>query len=372
MPTRDFWIDRLRTVLTVLVLLHHTAITYGASGGWFYYELHPNGSLASTLLTLFCATNQAYFMGFFFLLAGYFTPRSLERKGYMRFLGDRLLRLGVPMAGFIVLLGPLTAALARITDPGFRNTLVYIAQHRIVIVGPLWFAEALLLFSAGYCAWRRWLGTALAEGGQAARPVPGFGWWLASAIGAGAAAVAIRQLVPTGKDVFGLQLGYFSSYVFLFALGAAAWRYDWLRQLRWRQAWPWIAGLALTWPAMPAAIGMARKMMGPNANFSGGLSWPAIVYALWEPFVAWGLIAAWILVFRAHMNGPSRVWEWMGRRAFAVYVIHPPVLVGMSLLLHAWGAPALVKFAATGTLTCTAAWLLADPLVRMPGLRRIL
>ncbi|MDR3740675.1 MAG: acyltransferase family protein [Terracidiphilus sp.] len=371
MPTRDLWIDRLRAVMTALVLLHHTAITYGASGGWFYNELHPSGSPSSILLTMFCATNQAYFMGFFFLLAGYFTPRSLERKGYGRFLCDRAIRLGIPILAFIVLLGPLTAAMVRYNDPGFFQTFAHIAQHGIVIVGPLWFAEALLLFSLGYCAWRRWYGAPLVPSEQTPRPVPGFGWWLASALAVGAAALAIRQIVPTGKNIFGLQLGYFASYVFLFALGTAAWRADWLRALRWQQARPWIVGLALTWPAMPMAILLARKLYGTTANFSGGLTWPAIFYALWEPFVAWGLIAVWILVFRARMNAPSRMWDWLNRRAFAVYVIHPPVLVGTSLLVHSWVAPALLKFAATGTLTCAAAWLLSDPLVRLPGLRRI-
>ena len=82
MAQRDLYIDRLRCVMTALVVLHHTSITYGAAGGWFYHELKPSGAPSSVLLTLFAATNQAYFMGFFFLLAGYFTPRSLERKGY--------------------------------------------------------------------------------------------------------------------------------------------------------------------------------------------------------------------------------------------------------------------------------------------------
>ena len=89
-PPRDLYIDRLRTIMTAFVILHHTAITYGASGSWFYNELHVSGSLPSILLTLFVATNQSYFMGFFFLLAGYFTPGSLERKGYSQFIGDRL------------------------------------------------------------------------------------------------------------------------------------------------------------------------------------------------------------------------------------------------------------------------------------------
>jgi hypothetical protein len=45
--------------------------------------------------------------------------------------------------------------------------------------------------------------------------------------------------------------------------------------------------------------------------------------------------------------------------------------VGIALMLHVWVAPALVKFAVVGTLACIATWLLADPLVRLPGVRRV-
>jgi hypothetical protein len=360
--------------MTALVLLHHTAITYGAIGGWFYYELHPSSSFSSFLLMLFCTTNQAYFMGFFFLLAGYFTPGSLERKGYARFLGDRFLRLGVPLLAFGLLLGPVTAAIVTAAEGrGFWPTIEYLWRHKQFINGPLWFAQALLIFSLAYCGWRRWLGAPLDTAQRAPRAVPSFAWWLASALAVGVGALTIRQFAPTGENYFGLQLGYFSSYIFLFALGIAAWRYDWLRQLHWRNAWPWIVGLALTWTAMPAAILAATALHGAGkSNFSGGFSWTAIFYAFWEPLAAWGLIAAWMLLFRARMNAPSRLWDWLNRRAYAVYIIHPPVLVGVSLLLHPWVAPALVKFAVTGTLTCAAAWLAADPLVRLPGVRRIL
>jgi len=111
---------------------------------------------------------------------------------------------------------------------------------------------------------------------------------------------------------------------------------------------------------------------GPGkSNFAGGLSWNAIFYAFWEAFIAWGLIAAWLLVFRRHMNRPSGIWTWLNRRSYAVYIIHPVVLVGLSLLLCGWGAPALVKFTVAGTLACATSWMLADPLVRAPCLRRI-
>jgi peptidoglycan/LPS O-acetylase OafA/YrhL len=372
-PQRDLYIDRLRTLMTVLVVLHHTAITYGASGGWFYHELNPSPMLSSLLLTLFVATNQAYFMGFFFFLAGYFTPRSLERKGYAWFIGDRFLRLGLPLLAFILILGPATAAMVTASEGrGFWPTIVWIWRHGEIITGPLWFVQALLMFILAYCGWRAALRKPLACTERTPRPVPAWRWWLVSAIAVGAAALTIRQFVPVGKNVIGLQLGYFASYIFLFAVGIAAWRYDWLRQLTWKNVRPWVISLCIAWLGLPIAIVIAvSQHTAHRADFSGGLSWAAIFYAFWDPFVAWGLIGAWLLVFRERMNRPPAFWAWLNRRAYTVYIIHPLLVVGLALLLRPWHAPALVKFAALGSLACIASWFAADPFVRLPGFRRV-
>src|SRR5262245_9401324 len=95
--TRLVFIDNLRVVLTVLVMLHHLAITYGAPGDWYYNEAPVLDMPSSLLFTLFVATNQAFFMGFFFLISGYFIPSPYNRKGARLFLQDRLLRLGIPL-----------------------------------------------------------------------------------------------------------------------------------------------------------------------------------------------------------------------------------------------------------------------------------
>ena len=99
---RNAGFDLLRGYMTVLVLFHHAAITYGAIGGWYYHEVKPAASLQGTLLVLFCTTNQAYFMGLFFLIAGYFTPSAIARKGSRRYLADRALRLGLPLLFSVV------------------------------------------------------------------------------------------------------------------------------------------------------------------------------------------------------------------------------------------------------------------------------
>ena len=124
-PCRNGGIDALRAATTLLVVLHHTAITYGAIGGWFYKETPTDRSVSSMLLVFFCTLNQPWFMGLFFLLAGYFTPAALRAKGPWRYLRDRLVRLGLPLLVLGFVLGPVTIALAH-TALGrpFVNTLL--------------------------------------------------------------------------------------------------------------------------------------------------------------------------------------------------------------------------------------------------------
>ncbi len=102
-PKKIFYIDNLKILLTVLVILHHTFITFGAPGGWYYTQKTTQmGALIP--MTMFVAINQAFFMGFFFFLSAYFIAPSYNRKGAGRFVGDRLLRLGVPLVFYSLVL----------------------------------------------------------------------------------------------------------------------------------------------------------------------------------------------------------------------------------------------------------------------------
>ncbi len=368
---REYYIDRIRVVLTTLVVLHHSAITYGAPGGWYYRELPTTASLTGILFTFFVSTNQAYFMGFFFLIAGYFTPASYNRKGPGKFFVDRLIRLGIPLAVYGVLLDPLTNSIARAwgRSPATAEPFLPDSVHRIFTAdwnnGPLWFAQALLIFSAVYLAWRMWGGD---QTRQPDSPLPTLSGWFFTAIAVGAGALLIRQWVPVGKNIFQLQLGYFSSYIFLFAIGAVAWQRNWLARLTWKTIRPWVIVSIVLLPALILTVVLTA---GKHANFSGGMSFPAVLYSFWEPFVAWGIIAAYLVWFRKHGNRPSQVWEYLGARAYAVYIIHAPVLVAIGVALRGWQAPAMVKFAVVGPLACLGSLAISSLVLRIPGARRV-
>jgi fucose 4-O-acetylase-like acetyltransferase len=105
-----FYIDNIKILLTILVILHHTFITYGASGGWYYTQKTSHmGALVP--MTMFVSINQSFFMGFFFLLSAYFTGSSYDRKGAGQFIADRLLRLGVPLLFYSFVFSPLLSYL---------------------------------------------------------------------------------------------------------------------------------------------------------------------------------------------------------------------------------------------------------------------
>ena len=100
--SRLFFIDHLRAALVILVVLHHIALVYSGIPPFYYFEPPTNDILAGLVFLVFVLVNQAWFMGAFFLLAGYFTPGSFERKGPASFLKERLLRLGVPLIVFYI------------------------------------------------------------------------------------------------------------------------------------------------------------------------------------------------------------------------------------------------------------------------------
>ncbi len=103
---RLLFIDNLRIPLIILVILVHLAITYGAPvGSWYYHEGQP-GMIESIFYVFFLAVSQSFFMGFFFMISGYFTPGSYDRKGAWPFFKDKLLRLGIPLLFYIVFIDP--------------------------------------------------------------------------------------------------------------------------------------------------------------------------------------------------------------------------------------------------------------------------
>jgi hypothetical protein len=367
--TRNAGIDALRASLTLLVLFHHSAVTYGALGSWFYQEIKPSHAPSSLMLTLFTAYNQAFFMGLFFLIAGSLTPGAIVRHGAADYLRERLVRLGAPLLVFILVLGPFTEALAQTANGRpFFATLAGLARHGAIILGPMWFVWALLIFAGAYVVLRASVG---AERLERARPFPSNTVLAASALATGAAAFLLRLRWPTGAEAIGLQIGYFASYVVLFAAGCLGAKGRWLENAPANQVVTWRRISIVAAVALPAFLIAVLSSPGPNGPPNGGWNLLAVFYAFWEPFFAWGVILALLVFFQRHFATLGPVWRNLARRAYLIYIIHPPILVGGSLAMRSLAAPALMKFALAGSATCVLCFFAAGALLAIPPVRRV-
>ena len=373
MGKRLLYLDNLRVALTVLVIVFHTSIAYGGSGSWYLEDADKSEINATIVLfTIFTAVCQAFFMALFFFISGYFTPQAYDRKGPMAFLKDRLIRLGIPLLLYMFWIGPSVIYLSV-----YRNQMSYMAfvknyifHAKIINFGPLWFAEALIYFAVIYTLFR------LATRGNAqlaARtiPFPTGKRLLAYALGFGLVAYLVRLVYPTGTGLLELQLGYFPLYVLLFIAGMLARRHGWLEQLPDKLVKRWLVAGLVCIPLLPVILIMTGALEG-EMNFSGGWNMQAFAYAMWEPFVCFGLCLGLIGWFRKRWSKTGPLLAGCARSAYTAYIIHPLAVVGMTLLMKGFALAPAVKFlivAPASVVLCFAAAML---ITALPIARKVL
>ena len=356
------YIDNLRTLLTILVIILHAAVTYGSEGGW-YYEEPTEDMLAIIPLTMISAIFQSFFMGLFFFIGGYFTPGSYDRKGTWKYLLDRLLRLGIPCLIFYFGVGPLASYLAVALLEG--GEAVY-APH----IGTMWFAQALLLLGILY-ALVRGISRSKPES-EAKSSFPAVWQLILGAAAMAALTWLVRYFYPRGTGMFGMIFGDFPQYIVMFVAGLIAYRQDWLASVETvKQKWFWIAlaALILLLPLM--------MVLGEDPDlgfdlFMGGLYWQAVAYATWESCMCIVVSLLLLQIFKKRYNAQIKLSAVMSSAAFTVYIIHPIVLLLASYLLLALPAHPLIKFVLLAVLGIAITFPLAGLIRKLPLLRHIL
>ena len=357
--SRHAYLDNLKVVLVVGVIVGHVLITYADVGTWAYRETSINDAflIPSALMV---ALGSLFAMGVFFFIAGLLTPGPLERKGPGGFLRDRALRLGVPFLVFLLLLYP------TVKWVGERGTQPYdrylVDQLTDLDPGPLWFVLALLIFSVGYVAWRQ-----VRHRRPAPRPMR------SSTLVAFGVAIAMATFVTRlwfpidSRQVLELHVWQWPQCIAMFVLGLACAENGWLQPVpsKDRRRAGICALIALA--AVVVAFAVGRDSIDP---FSGGLSWQALLVAACEGALAVGL-AVWLLgFFQEHADHAGMLARQMGRAAFGAYIIQAAVVIGLAVLLADWAVAPEVKALVVAPLAVAGSFGLAWLLTRLPGVGR--
>ncbi len=357
---REQWADNLRVLVIAGVIVLHAATAYLAPIAGWYYEERTTSSVWLALLSGPALIGATFALGPLFLLAGWLSARSLARRGPGGFAGSRLLRLGVPLAVYVLLIDPLTAYLGG----GWRTVPL---GSRPMEVSVLWFVAALLAFSVAYAALRR------------IRPAPAPRRSLRIRVLAAAAAViavtsfAIWQLWPANAVMFlNLRAGSWPQGAVLFALGVLGEEAGWLKELPpaltrrlGRVAAAGVTALVILMVSLVVIRGADRALVM-------GADLPTMAFALLDGVIAvsgtlWFI--AWLRV-RWPSHGPLA--GKAARASYATYVIHPLVLTAIMVAIAAVPLAPEIKFLLVAPAGLTACFLAGYALTRVPGISRVL
>jgi glucans biosynthesis protein C len=362
----------VRALCIALVVCMHASVTYSHVGSW-YMKDGDDLPLIDTLLFLFFQGHlQAFFMGLLFFLGGYFARESLVRRTAGSFLKGRLVRLGAPALLFMAVLHPFIEFCVLDRPSSLPQAYArYVASGSILGgSGPLWFALALLGFSAALSLVpRQWL--------CASTPAtaPGAAVILGAALAVGTVTFAVRLAAPLGSSVLNFQLAYFPQYVFAFAAGVGASRGQWLEALARSSSAATLgkAAVIVGPPALAAVLWVGGVLRGNGyGGIVGGLHWGALCLAVWEQLVGFGL-ALGVMAFGARfLAKDGAVSRLLCDCAFGVYVVHAPILVLLTVLLGSWNAEVYFKVATLTGAGLAASYGLSWVLRRMPVFRVII
>ena len=378
---RLLYIDNLRILLISMVIVIHVAVTYGVGGVWGYYkEEGEMNAVVIAIITLMGAVGTTFFMGFFFMIASYFTPRSYDRKGARMFLLDRLKRLGIPLLVYAVIIDALIVYLREVYF-GFRGLPWQLPGYEGIIPyfpGPMWFVEALLILSILYAAWRL-----LTKRTPLPPPppldseakAPGNLSIALFALAVGLVTFVVRIWAPVEWyfEPLHLELASFANYIALFVVGIVAYRRNWLAGLSDAQGktWGWIAaGLFVVLVVVALASGALTGAL--DSQLFGGLTALSLIYSVWQQLMCMAMVIILLVGFRRRFNHQGRLAKAMANSTYAVYVLHPLVIVPLAIVLSPIKMDMALKFILVTPLAVALCFLVGYTVRKLPLVRDVL
>jgi hypothetical protein len=381
-PARITALDRARTFITLLVVLHHSVVNYTHFGSgdrmrWLGFDL----------VVLF---NDSFFMACMFFISGLFVRDSLARRGGANFLGHRVFRLGVPFLISIFVLMPIAyyPTFLRYHLPGTADfNFLHFWWHTLTIgpwpSGPSWFLWVLLALDAIAAAIWYLAPRAIEMLGKpinALRYRPGFAF-------AAFLMFSITIYLPMHLmfgDTSWLEPGRFplpiqTSRILLYAgyflvgvgVGAADLRAGLLAQnselaSRWKL---WLSFALLFYGAILLLVYAHHNWI---ANFnSPPLSWRTqygLAFAMFSAAMTFAVPAFYLRFAKSSLH----LLDALRPSAYGIFLVHYIFIIWLQYALYDPPLPAFAKFAIVFTGTLSLSWTLTVLLRKIPLVGRMI
>jgi surface polysaccharide O-acyltransferase-like enzyme len=381
-PVRIVALDRARTFVTLLVLLHHSVINYT-----YFGRGDPMRWLGFDLIVLF---NDSFFMAFMFFISGLFVRDSLVRKGSAVFLRERAWRLGVPFLISIFVLMPIAyyPSFLRYHLPGTTDFGFLHFWWRTLTVGPwpsgpAWFLWVLLALDAMAAAvW--WIAPGIIGGSgrliYAARDRPMTVFALFLIVSTAAYLPMHLEFGDTswlewGRFPLPIQTSRILLYLAYFFAGAAVGAMSLRGGLlaangELAKRWPvWLAFALVFYLAILVLVYAHHNWV---ADFdSPPLLWRVsygLAFATYSAAMAF-MVSAFFL--RSAESG-WRLLDALRPSAYGIFLLHYIFIIWLQYAVYDYSFPAAVKFAIVFAATLSASWGLTVILRQIPAVARMI
>jgi glucan biosynthesis protein C len=170
-----------------------------------------------------------------------------------------------------------------------------------------------------------------------------------------------------------LELARFPQYIAMFAVGILAYRRNWLVRFSDAQAktWRWVALACIA--LLPALVVAAGALTGElDERGGGGLNWLSLAYSVWEGFTCVAMVITVLAWFRRRYDHQGRLARTMSENCFAVYILHPLIIVPLALALSGIQLNLGLKFLLIAPLAVVLCYPFAYVVRKLPLFRSIL
>lgn len=327
-PARKYWLDNLRWVTVLLVLLYHVFYFYnnkGVFGGVGGFGPYPETPQYQDVVMYIL---YPWFMPLLFLLAGISARYALERRPAREWFRDRTRKLLVPstiglfvfhwMVGYFN-----TAAAAKAGTFGEMPVVAKFVVWSISGTGPLWFIQDLWLFSLVLLALRaidksdrfhRWCGK-ISEGKYAIVWIILLGviYWAAEQL-------VIHNPRPESPDgLYNLYKPLF--YLVIFLMGYYIFSHDRVQEAL-KSAWIPLMVCAIVAGTILIVTGFGRDNTSPEY-----LTSPLNCLYGWLACLA---LPGW---FQARFDRTGAFAGYMTRSSFGLYIVHYLVIASFGYMM---------------------------------------
>jgi glucan biosynthesis protein C len=351
--------DTVRNLAMMAVVLHHAVAAYSNTA--IYWAAHDTTSL---MIDGVRQILDVFMMPIFFFIAGYVALLSIRRKGSVRFLQDRLKRLGIPWLLAIFVFIPLSWYGVRATiqdnvpDGGFLSYwLAYLGDFGALQVGPLsglqtnqvqfWFLSLLILIVVVFAFLYTVHGTWKKKVAQATKSLPVPKALLLFGLLTAMAYFVATLLIPDELWVMVNLLVQFQPtrtvlYVAYFGLGVYAASKKWFADGQ-------PPGRLGIWLSVTLLLSIALLAVGQAvfANPDTSHHLPAgllLALALIRSYLCLSVLVVFVSYAIKYWNKPSPFNQRLAASSYGIYLTHITIIVPLQRALMMWsGGPALIK-----------------------------